>query len=267
MTAMAYTLADSATMIRRSLRHLMRYPALSLQLAALPVVFLLLFVYVFGGTLGNGLGGAAAGVGRAAYANYVTPGLLLMTAAAAAQGTAITVAMDMTQGIIARFRTMAIARVSVLTGHVVGSLVQALVSMGLVTVVALLVGFRPTANPLEWIAAIGVFALVTYALVWLSVALGLAAKTVESASNTPMPLMFLPFLSSGFVPTDSLPAGLRTFAEYQPFTPFIETVRGLLMGSRIGSSGVQTIAWCAVMGLAGYLWARKLYDRDPVARA
>jgi ABC-2 type transport system permease protein len=264
MTALSYALTDSATMLRRNLRHIVRYPSMTLQLAGVPVVFLLLFVYVFGGTLGDGLGGASSG--RTAYANYVAPGIILMTAAAATTGTAISVAMDMTEGIIARFRTMAIARASVLTGHVVGSLIQTMGSMGIVTAVALLIGFRPSADPVEWIAAIGVLAMITFALAWLSVALGLVAKTVESASNLPAPLVFLPFLGSGFVPTDSMPAGLRAFAEHQPFTPFIETVRGLLMGTPIGTSAVIAVAWCAGIALVGHLWAKRLFNRDPVAR-
>jgi ABC-2 type transport system permease protein len=262
MSTLTYALTDSATMVRRSLRHILRYPSMTVQLAGLPVVFLLLFVYVFGGTLGNGLGGAAGG--RADYINYVVPGILLMTIATAITGTAVSVAMDMTEGIIARFRTMAIARASVLTGHVIGSMVQTMGSIAIVTGVGLLIGFRPNANPVEWLAAISVFAMITFALIWLSVALGLKAKTVESASNLPTPLVFLPFLGSGFVPTDSLPAGLRAFADNQPFTPFTETVRGLLMGTAIGNSGVVTVAWCAGIALVGYLWAKKLFNRDPV---
>ncbi len=261
MTTLSLALTDSATMLRRNLKRMLRYPSMTLQLAGIPVVFLLLFVYVFGGTMGDGLGGPTGG--REAYANYLAPGIILMTITASAQGTAISVAMDMTEGIIARFRTMAIARVSVLTGHVIGSMIQAMVGMALVTGVALLVGFRPSAGPVEWLATIGVAALISFALTWLSVAFGLVAKTVESASNLPAPLMFLPFLSSGFVPTDSLPAGLRAFAEYQPFTPFIETVRGLLMGTPIGSSGVLTIAWSGGIALLGYVWAKKLFNRDP----
>jgi ABC-2 type transport system permease protein len=262
MTTLTYTLTDSATMVRRSLRHILRYPAMTVQLAGLPIVFLLLFVYVFGGTLGNGLGGAAGG--RTGYINYVVPGIILMTIATAITGTAVSVAMDMTEGIIARFRTMAIARASVLTGHVIGSMVQTMGSIAIVTGVGLLIGFRPTANPVEWVATIGVLAMITFALVWLSVALGLLAKNVESASNLPTPLVFLPFLGSGFVPTDSMPAGLRAFADYQPFTPFTETVRGLLMGTGIGSSAAITVAWCAGIALVGYLWAKKLFNRDPV---
>ena len=189
--------------------------------------------------------------------------LLLMSMAGVAQGTAISVAMDMTEGIIARFRTMAIARVSVLTGHVVGAMIQTMFSLTIVIGVALLIGFRPNASPVEWIAAIGVLGMLTFALTWLTVALGMTSKTVEAASNLPMPLVFLPFLGSGFVPTDSMPAGLRWFAEYQPFTPVIETLRGLLMGTPIGNSGVIAVAWCAGIALLSYLWARKLFNRDP----
>jgi ABC-2 type transport system permease protein len=261
MTALSYAVTDSATMLRRQLRHMLRYPSMTLQLAGMPIVFLLLFVYVFGGTLGAGLGGPSGG--RADYVNYVTPGILLMAVALAVTGTAISVAMDMTEGIVARFRTMAIARVSVLTGHVVGSMIQTMLSMAVVIGVALLIGFRPTAGLVEWIAAIAVLAMLTFALIWLAVALGLVAKSVESASNLPMPLVFLPFLGSGFVPTDSMPTGLRWFAEYQPFTPVIETLRGLLLGTAIGNSAVIAVAWCAGITLVGYLWAKKLYNRDP----
>jgi ABC-2 type transport system permease protein len=265
MSTLSYAVTDSATMLRRQLRHKLRYPSMTLMLAGTPIVLLLLFVYVFGGTLGAGLGGFSGGFSgsRADYVNYVTPGILLITVASAAQGTAISVAMDMTEGIIARFRTMAIARASVLTGHVLGSTIQTMLSLAVVTAVALLIGLRPTAGVAEWMAAIGVLAMITFALTWLSVALGMVSKSVETASNLPMFLMLLPFLGSGFVPTESMPAGVRWFAENQPFTPLMETLRGLLMGSPIGSSGVLAVAWSAGIGLAGYLWAKRLYNRDP----
>jgi ABC-2 type transport system permease protein len=259
MSALSYAVSDSTTMVRRNLLRMVRYPSMTLFLVGMPIVFLLLFVYVFGGTLGAGLGGVAGG--RAEYVKYVVPGILLMTVAAGAQGTAISVAMDMTEGIVARFKTMAIARVSVLTGHVVGSLVQAMLGLAIVLGVAVLIGFRPTANGVEWLAAVGLMALVSFALTWLTVAMGMASKTVEGASNLPTPLVFLPFLGSGFVPTESMPVGLRWFAEYQPFTPIIETLRGLLVGGAIGSSGLAAVAWCAGIALVGYLWAKKLYNR------
>src|SRR5256885_7758652 len=161
MTALAYTLIDSKTMLRRNLRRLQRYPSMTLLLVGMPIVFLLLFVYVFGGQLSHGLGQGLAGghTGRSGYLNYVTPGILLMTVAAAVQGTAIVVAMDMTGGIVDRFRTMAIARSAVLTGHVVASLIQALAGIAVVLVVAVALGFRPTANPLHWLGAIGVLVM------------------------------------------------------------------------------------------------------------
>jgi ABC-2 type transport system permease protein len=202
--------------------------------------------------------------GRAEYLEYVVPGILLMAVAAGGTGTAISVAMDMTEGIVARFRTMAIFRPSVLTGHVLGSMIQTMLSVAVVTGVALLIGLRPSATPVEWVATAGVLAMITLALTWLCVAFGLVTKTVEAASNLPTPLVFLPFLGSGFVPTDSMPVGLRWFAEYQPFTPVIDTVRGLLLGSAIGNSAVIAVAWCVGITLVSYLWAKKLYNRDPV---
>lgn len=262
MSTFAFALTDSRTMLRRQLRHMQRYLGLTLMLVGMPVVFLLLFAYVFGGTMGAGLGVASGG--RADYINYVVPGIFIMAVASVAQGTAISVAMDMTEGIIARFRTMAIFRPSVLTGHVLGSMIQTALSLVVVIGVALAIGFRPTAGLLEWIAVVGVLAMVTLALTWLCVALGLKAKSVETASNSPMPLIILPFLSSGFVPTDTMPVVLRWFAEYQPFTPIIETMRGLLMGTPIGSSAVIAIAWCAGITVVCFQWARRAYNRDPV---
>ncbi len=261
MTTLGLTLSDSATMLRRNLKRAVRYPGLTLIVAALPIVFLLMFVFVFGGTLGAGLGGPSGG--RAEYVTYVVPGILVLAVTGGAQGTAIGIAMDMTEGIIARFRTMSIARASVLTGHVVGAVVQTLVGLAIVVAVALLVGFRPDASALEWVAAVGVLTMTSFALSWLSVAMGLWTRTVEAASNVPMPLMLLPFFGSGFVPVESMPAGLRWFAEHQPFTPLIETVRGLLTGTAIGSSGLVATAWCAGIALVGYLWARRNYERRP----
>jgi ABC-2 type transport system permease protein len=259
MTASPYLLTDSATMLRRTLRRMRRYPSLTFFIAVIPVILLLLFVYVFGGTLGAGLGGVTGG--RDAYIAYVVPGILLITIAGAGQGTAISVAMDMTQGIIARFRTMAVARTSVLMGHVIGSVIQALLALALVVVIAVLIGFRPTTGPAEWLLALGLLTLTAVALTWISVALGLVSNSVETASNLPMFLVFLPFLSSGFVPTDSMPGPLAWFAENQPFTPIIETLRGLLLGTPIGNNGAWAVAWCLVLSAAGALWAMRLYER------
>ena len=266
MTTIAFALTDSTTMLRRNLRRLLRYPSMTLMLVGMPIVFLLLFVYVFGGQLSEGLSTGLAGGhdGRAGYLNYVTPGILLMTIAAAVQGTAIVVAMDMTSGLADRFRTMAIARVAVLTGHVLASFIQTMLSIGIVVGVAIGLGWRPTAEPLRWLAAIGVLALFAFALIWLAVALGLAAKSVETASNTPMFLTLLPFLGSGFVPSGSMPAGLRHFAKYQPFTSVTETLRGLLGETEIGSNALGAVAWSVGIAAVSFIWARHLYQhRQP----
>jgi ABC-2 type transport system permease protein len=253
-------------MLTRQLVRMKRYPGLTLMLVGLPVIFLLLFVYVFGGTLGNGLGAGGGGGGRTAYANYVVPGIMLLMVGGLAQGTAISVAMDMTEGIIARFKTMAIFRPSVLTGHVLGSLIQCVISSAIVIGCALLVGFRPNATPVEWVAAAGVILMIALATTWVSVACGLVTTSVETASNLPMPLMLLPFLGSGFVPTESMPTALRWFADHQPFTPVMETLRGLLLGTAIGTSAIEATAWCAGITVVCFFWAKALYNRDPTSR-
>jgi len=160
---------------------------------------------------------------------------------------------------------MAIARASVLTGHVLGSLIQTLVAIAVLIGVAFGLGFRSSAGPLHWLAAIGTLALFAFALIWLAVALGLAAKSVETASNTPMILFLLLFLSSGFVATATMPAGLRQFAEYQPFTPVADTVRGLLTGAPIGDHAIAAIAWSIGIAVVAYLWAIRLYNRRRAA--
>jgi ABC-2 type transport system permease protein len=171
-------------------------------------------------------------------------------------------AMDMTQGIIARFRTMSIAPASVMTGHVLGAVLQALWSLVVVLGVALLVGFRPRADVGGWLAATALLTGLACAVAWLSVACGLASRSVESASNYPMPLLLLPFLGSGFVPTESMPGPLAWFAEHQPFTPIMDTLRSLLLGTTVDSRAAWLSAgWCLVLALAGYLWARRLYAR------
>jgi ABC-2 type transport system permease protein len=256
----AYVISDSATMLRRNLRHLQRYPGLSLFPILMPVVLLLTFVYVFGGTLGDGI---VAGGGRGAYINFLTPGMLLFTVVGAAQITAISVAKDMTEGIIARFKTMRIWRPAVLAGHVLSSLMLTAVSLAVVIVVALLVGYHSPAAPLRWLAALGLLALLALSLTWLCVALGLFSKSVETASNTPMFLTLLPFLGSSFVPVHSMPAGLRWFAENQPFTPITNAIRSLLGNGHLGGTGVTAVAWCLAITAASYLWARHLYDRRP----
>jgi ABC-2 type transport system permease protein len=266
MTTMTYAARDSVTMLGRNLKHIKRYPSLTIMLVAQPVVILLVFVYVFGGTMGAGLPGGSAEVdgaaGRAAYLAYVAPAILILTVASVALSTAIYIAKDATEGIIDRFRTMPIAKASVLTGHVLAALAQTAVALAVVLAVTLLLGYRPGAGAAGWLGALGLLLLLALALTWLCLALGLAAGSVETASNTPMFLMLLPFLSSAFVPTDSMPAGLAWIAEHQPFTPIIETLRAFLEGRDPGSDLWVAIGWCVLIAVLCFAWARRLF-RQP----
>ncbi|GGJ22431.1 ABC transporter permease [Streptomyces brasiliensis] len=255
MSTLTYAVHDSMTMTRRNLKHAIRYPAVGFGSALTPILMLLLFVYAFGDAIGAGVGG-----GQDAYVNYLTPGIIVMGVAAGGMSTSIAVCSDMTEGIINRFRTMNITRSSFMTGHVIGSVIQTMVCMVPVVGVALAVGFRSDASALEWLAAAGLLTAIAFAVTWLAVALGLASKTVESASNKPLLIQFLPFLGSAFVPADSMSPGLRWFAENQPFTPMTETLRGLLSGSEIGNSGWISLAWCAGITLVGYVWSRSLFN-------
>ena len=260
MSTVSLALRDSATMTRRDLRHSLRFPMMTISGMLVPVIFLLLFAGVFGHALSAGLG-----VGPASYIDYLAPGILVMTAGFSAEATAVNVNMDFRLGIIDRFRTMAIARTSVLTGQVAGSLIRTMVTAVLVVAVAVGLGFRSGADAAAWIAAAGLFAALTFALTWLTVAFGLFAKTPGGANSLSLIPAILPFVSSAFVPTAAMPAGVRWFAENQPFTPIIDTMRGLLTGTAIGNSAIVAVAWCAVIALAGYLWARALYNRGPGA--
>lgn len=256
MSTMQLAVRDSTTMLRRNLKHMQRYPSLTLMLIGQPVLFLLLFVYVFGGTMGAGLPG---GTGRADYLAYISPAILIITVASVALSTAIYVAKDATEGIIDRFRTMPIAKASVLTGHVLAAMVQTAIATVVVLVIAVLLGYRPSAGAADWLGALGVLALLAIALTWLCVALGLAAGSVETASNSPMFLVLLPFVSSAFVPTDSMPTGVAWFAENQPFTPVIDTLRDFLAGKDPGADLWWAIGWCVVITALSYTWARRLF--------
>ncbi|MCF4122339.1 ABC transporter permease [Antribacter sp. KLBMP9083] len=264
-TAGARPLADTLTMLRRNLLRAVRYPGLTSFTIAIPVILLLLFVFVFGGAFGAGvMPGVAPGAdGRAAYLDYITPAILLFAVVGAAQSVAITAAMDATSGIMARFKTMAISSGSVLGGPVLGTVVQGLVAVAVVLGLAVALGYRPHAGGLGWLALAGLLALVTFALSWLCVAMGLSAPSVETASNTPMILTALPFLGSGFVPVETMPAGVRWFAEYQPLTPIIETTRALLAGTPLNTSTtLQALAWSVLIAALGYAWSRALYRRE-----
>jgi ABC-2 type transport system permease protein len=259
MSTSTYALRDSATMLRRDIRHSLRYPIMAVGGVMVPVFLLLLFVGVFGNTLRAGLGAATPAGGR--YIDYLAPGILVMTAGASAAATAINVCIDMNEGIIARLRTMAITRTSVLTGQVLGSLIRTLISGVLLVAVAIGLGFRPTATPLEWLAVAGVFAMLTVALTWLTIAFGLQAKTPAGANSLSLIPQFLPFISSAFVPTASMPAGVRWFAENQPFTSIINTLRGLLTGTPIGNDALIAVAWCVILMGVGCVWSRARYNR------
>ena len=258
--SLALTFADSFTMLRRNLVHAVRYPII-LYLIATPVVFMMMFVYVFGGTLGAGMAGGGS---TGDYLTYVVPGVLLLTLGGGVTGPAVSVSKDLTEGIIARFRTMDISRSAVLSGHVLGNVIQMLIALIAVTVVALAMGFRSLTSALAWLGAAAFLALIAYALCWLGAAFGVYAKGVESASNLPMPLLILPFLGSGFVPTETMPVWMQWFAAYQPFTPFTEVVRALLLGTPMDASLWLSLGWIALIGVGGWAWARSLYESKTV---
>ncbi|MER6778622.1 MULTISPECIES: ABC transporter permease [unclassified Streptomyces] len=261
MSTLALAVRDSSTMLRRNLLHARRYPSMTLNLLLTPIMLLLLFVYVFGDVMSAGMGG---GADRSAYIAYLVPGLLLMTVGSTTIGTAVSVSNDMTEGIIARFRTMAIHRGSVLVGHVVGSVLQSVASVVLVGAVGVAIGFRSVdATALEWLAAFGLLTLFALALTWIAVGMGMVSPNAEAASNNAMPLIFLPLISSAFVPVDAMPGWFRPVAEYQPFTPAIETLRGLLLGTEIGINGWLALGWCLALSVLGYFWSKSAFDRDP----
>ncbi|MFD3356360.1 ABC transporter permease [Streptomyces fradiae] len=261
MSSLSLAARDSATMLRRNLLHVRRYPSMTLNLLLTPVVLLLLFVYVFGDVMSAGIDG---GADRSAYLAYLVPGIMLLTIGGTTIGSAVSVAMDMTEGVIARFRTMAIHRGSVLVGHVAGSVLQCVMSVVVVGAVAVAIGFRATdATALEWLAAAGLLALVSLALTWVAVGMGLTSPNAEAAGNNALPLMVLPLLSSAFVPVDAMPGWFQPVARYQPFTPAIETLRGLLLGTEIGHNGWLAVAWCLALAALGYTWSTSLFNRPP----
>ena len=252
-----YPLRDTSTMLRRNVKQEMRDKVAILAIIGIPVLFLLLFVYVFGGALKESVGSANA----PSYVDYVLPGLIIMTAAAGMIGISTQASVDMTVGIIDRFRTMAIFRPSILIARVVASTLQTMASMVVVFGIAFAVGFRSNATFMEWLAVAGLLVLIVFSLAWLGLAFGLAAKSVASASNGPFPLILLPLVGSGIVLTSTMPTGLRYFAEYQPFTPMINTLRGLLLGTPIGWSWLVALAWCAGIGLLGLIWSIRVFNR------
>jgi ABC-2 type transport system permease protein len=261
MSAFSMAVRDSATMLRRDARHSQRNIATTVTGILVPVIMLTLFNYFFGGAIGAGLGGAHGG----SYINFLLPGILIMAIGSGCETTALNLCMDMSEGVITRFRTMAIARSSVLTGQVIGSLIRTTLSVVVVLGVGLLMGFRTPVGPVAWIEVLGLVVLFTLGITWMGVLFGLIGKTPAGANSLALLFTLLAFTSSAFVPLDSIAPGVRWFAQYQPFTPVIDTVRGLLVGTPVTASSVLlAVGWSVVFILAGYLGARAVYNRDPV---
>ena len=246
MSSLSNTFGDSAIMLRRNFRHTLRNPVTVFQAVLFPVIMMLMFVYVFGGDFKV----------TGSYVDYAVPGLLVMAISYGLGPTAASVNGDMTHGIINRFKAMDVSRGAVLTGHVVATAVRSLIADAVIVGVGFAMGFRPHADLPDWLAAIGVMLLLAFAVSWLTVAIGLAAKSVESAGMGTVPLIMLPFLSSAFVPADTMKTGVRQFAQYQPFTPIIETLRALLTGGHPSAgNAIAAVAWCVGCTVVGYVWA------------
>ncbi|MFD0199920.1 MULTISPECIES: ABC transporter permease [Saccharothrix] len=248
---MSHAIADSMTMIGRSIRLGRRNVDTLIMSIVLPLLMMALFVYVFGGAINTGTG----------YINYVVPGIILLCTGYGAASTAMSVADDMNSGMVDRLRSMPIRSSAVLTGHVTASIVRNALSTTIVVGAAVAMGFRPSASPLEWLAAAGLLLLYVLALSWLAAGLGSAAKSVESASALSFFMLFLPYLSSAFVPTHTMPSFLRGISEHQPITPVIETVRGLLTGTPVGDQGWIALAWSVGLLIASFVLAAALYRR------
>ncbi|MEU5562855.1 ABC transporter permease [Micromonospora musae] len=244
-------MSSATTMLGRNFKHTLRNPVTVFNAVLFPIVLLLIFVYVIGGAFD--IGGN--------YIDYATPGMIVMTISYGLSATALAVNSDMTKGIINRFKVMDISRSAVLTAHVAESMLRTVIAIAGLVGVALALGFRPAASPLEWLGVIGFLVLVSFATTWLTVALGLSAKTPESAGMVSVPLIMLPFLSSAIVPAETMGPGVRQFAEYQPFTPIIETVRGLLAGEPDASSVIVAVAWCVGIALIGYVWSLSTFKK------
>lgn len=230
-----HAVEDTAILLGRSLRHVTRSLDTIITTAIMPIAFLLLFVYVFGGAIETG---------SDSYVSYLLPGILLITIATGISYTAFRLFLDTQSGIVERFQSMPIARSSVLWAHVLTSLVANLISLVVVVLVALLIGFRSGAGLLAWLAVAGILFLFTLALTWVAVIPGLTAKTADGAAAFSYPLVFLPFISSAFVPTDTMPGPVRAFAEHQPVTAIVDAIRGLLTEQPVGSGIWVALAWC-----------------------
>jgi len=248
------TTRDTTILLGRSLRHIRRSPDTIITVVVMPVAFLLLFTYVFGG---------AIDVGPANYADYLLPGILVIAVATGVSYTAVRLFTDRQRGIITRLHTMPVARSSVLWAHVGTSMVANGISLTVIVGVSFATGFRPHAGVGGWLAAIGILVVLTYALTWLAVIPGLTATSVDGASAFSYPLILLPFVSSAFVPTATMPTPVRVFAEHQPVTAIVDALRSLWDGREVGSAIWAALAWCAVIAVVAHVIARRIYRRLP----
>ena len=243
---------DTAVLLGRSLRHITRSLDTVLTVAVMPIALMLMFVYVFGGAIDTG---------SQRYVDYLLPGILLITIAMGISYTAFRLFTDVKGGIFDRFQSMPIARSSLLWAHVLTSVVSTLVSLVIVVLVALAIGFRSPAGVLGWLGVVGILTLFTLAVTWLAVIAGLSAKTVDGAGAFSYPLIFLPFVSSAFVLTDTMPGPVRAFADHQPVTSVVDTVRSLLSGQHVGAGLWVALAWCVGILVVAYALAMATYHR------
>ena len=243
---------DTSALLGRSLRHILRSPDTIITTAVTPIAMLLMFVYVFGASIHTGGG---------EYVNYLLPGILLITVASGVAYTSVRLYTDMSGGILERFQSMPIARSAILWAHVLTSLIANLISLVVVILVALAIGFRSGAGIIAWLGVLGIIVLFTLALTWLAIAAGLSARTMDGASAFAYPLIFLPFLSSAFVPTDTMPGPVRWFADHQPVTSIVDTIRALFAGQPVGNEIWTAVAWCIGILAVAYVLAMATYRR------
>jgi ABC-2 type transport system permease protein len=257
MNSLSYTALDTMTMLRRTLTHMLRNPVMMLLgTLGTPIILLLLMYNLFGGVIQAN--GATGGM----YINYVTPGIVLITVMYGTGMAALRVNSDITQGIIARFKSMSIARGAVLNGHVIGSMIGSLISIAVIFGLAYLMGFRSAAPAGAWLAAAGLIILYVVAMMWVAIAIGVWSKTPEGVNGMLYLFYILPFFSSAFLPTRSMTPAVAWIAENQPFTPIIDTLRALLMGDPTGSRGLVAVAWCVAFAVIGFVWAHVAYNRN-----
>ncbi|MDL4818693.1 ABC transporter permease [Actinomadura opuntiae] len=252
MSAIVLALSDSRTMIGRVLRHTARNPSTLLMSIMLPIILLLLLNYGIGGALDTG------GI---KYIDYLIPGIIMMGAGYSASATAVAVSTDMGEGVIDRFRTLAISRGSVLVGHVIGNTIRTGVGIVVVVLMGLALGFRPTTDPMNWLAAAGLILLLLFTVSWVATGIGLASRNTSGAASSASLISMLPFLSGAFAPMSGMPGWLRSFTDNQPMTQVIEALRALMMDGRVGDHGWISVAWCAGITVVGYVWSRSVFSK------